>query len=381
MKALAPEPLELIDDYESFFGQSPLLSASIRVTERCNLACRHCYVYDQPIADSKDRLTTAQIINIVSQLAELGCSKLFFTGGEPFLRDDLLEILDYAKTLGMGLAVSTNGTVATRKELEALADIPFDLFQVSIDGPPVYHNVSRGSGVFDAAAGTFSELHRLGFANRTLSCTVGDNNCEYLPEMVDVAQTLAATHISLTLQIEGGRASRISRVHRLASALDAFFRRMINEPGTLEFSRTSTIPVALVPTPLLNRYGKRRFLMCSYPQTIGIGADGNLAPCDGFFGIKRYFLGNALKSNLERLWNNQFAADLRHIGPEELTGVCSICCNLAICNGGCRANAAAWYAGNLKAPDPICQAFFDQGFFPRQAIDPAATYKAVAPQL
>jgi radical SAM protein with 4Fe4S-binding SPASM domain len=366
--------IAMTDELDDVFGAPPLLAASIRVTSRCNLSCRHCYVDDpRDPGLAVDRLDTREVVALIDELCELGCAKLFLTGGEPFLRPDLVDLLRHARSRGLGLAISTNGTVATRDVLESMADLPFDLFQVSVDGPEVYHDGNRGPGAFAAARETFAALARLGFENRTVGCTVGAANHRHLPEMVRVANDLRATHVSVTLEIEGGRCARNEVLHELAASLREFGRRMTAEGGALELSRTSTIPVALVPPTLLERFGAERFLMCSYPYTLGIDSIGNVAPCDGFFGAKQSPLGSAVARPLSEVWLGDAANAVRRLAQAPPRGVCGICRRRAVCGGGCRANAVARSDGDHSAPDPVCQAFFDHGLFPAAELDPGAT--------
>lgn len=105
-------------------GRRELLSATLGLTDRCNLRCVHCFVHE-PDRDReiKDReLTTAQWLDILDQLAEMGCLSLLITGGEPLLRDDFVEIYTHAKRLGFLITLFTNGTLLTQELVDFLAD-------------------------------------------------------------------------------------------------------------------------------------------------------------------------------------------------------------------------------------------------------------------
>ena len=72
------------DDIKDFFGVSPLMSTSIRLTKRCNLRCKHCYANGGE--NCEQELTLDDIKSILDQLSAMSVSEVFFTGGEPFIR-------------------------------------------------------------------------------------------------------------------------------------------------------------------------------------------------------------------------------------------------------------------------------------------------------
>src|SRR5271169_6479398 len=76
------------------------IKAVFELTYRCNLKCRHCYVAPSAVNERGKELDTKQVFTILDQLAGAGCLNIGFTGGEPFLREDIFEILGYAKNKG-----------------------------------------------------------------------------------------------------------------------------------------------------------------------------------------------------------------------------------------------------------------------------------------
>jgi radical SAM protein with 4Fe4S-binding SPASM domain len=100
------------------------LGATFELTERCNMACLHCYI-NQP-AGSREaaagELTLPQIRHILGKIAGAGCLFLLFTGGEPLLRPDFCEIWRYAKGVGMLVSLYTNGTLLTPRIADLLAE-------------------------------------------------------------------------------------------------------------------------------------------------------------------------------------------------------------------------------------------------------------------
>ncbi len=112
------------------------LEGSIEVTERCNLHCAHCFI-NQAAGDqnARDReLSSDEIVSIIDQAVDEGCLWLLFTGGEPFLRPDFLDIYLHAKRRGLLITLFTNGTLLTPAIADTLAEYPPFSIEISCYG-------------------------------------------------------------------------------------------------------------------------------------------------------------------------------------------------------------------------------------------------------
>lgn len=108
------------------------VSGAIEPTLRCNLQCIHCYIPTNYRA--RRELTYEQICQILDEIAEEGCLWLLFTGGEPFVRDDFLDIYTYAKKKGMIITIFTNGTLITPEIADYLAECPPFVVKITLYG-------------------------------------------------------------------------------------------------------------------------------------------------------------------------------------------------------------------------------------------------------
>ncbi|HAH20760.1 MAG: hypothetical protein A2Y00_07275 [Omnitrophica WOR_2 bacterium GWF2_43_52] len=117
------------------------LEGAIEVTNACNLSCRHCYIRDN---DTRGELSYTQWRRIIDEIVEEGCLWLTFTGGEPLLRKDFLDIYLYAKRKGLLLVLFTNATLIDRKIAEFLAEYRPFFLEISLYGmsEDVYKSVS-----------------------------------------------------------------------------------------------------------------------------------------------------------------------------------------------------------------------------------------------
>ncbi|MCL6450866.1 MAG: radical SAM protein [Acetobacteraceae bacterium] len=113
----------------------------IEVTYACNLRCRHCYAAHEP----PKHLATSEVVSLLDQLAELGCLELVFTGGEMFLRPDMLDLIAHARRLNFAVTLLTNATLITPDIASGLAELMPEHVSASIyGGRPETHDAFTG---------------------------------------------------------------------------------------------------------------------------------------------------------------------------------------------------------------------------------------------
>ena len=95
------------------------------ITNKCNLACTHCYINAGLDVDISNELSLAEAKEFIDDLAEMRAPLILFTGGEPLMRTDFWELATYATEQGLKTALSTNGTLITKK---VAARIKFSVF-------------------------------------------------------------------------------------------------------------------------------------------------------------------------------------------------------------------------------------------------------------
>ena len=133
----------------------------------CNLACPFCLEGSKPGDERLDRITLADVRPLMEEASSLGAQQFSFTGGEPFIVKDFINILRYASSLNPCL-VLTNGTDPVLKRLhqiETLTERPPPIsFRISIDYPDeIRHDAARGSGSFRKSWRSLRALRELGF--------------------------------------------------------------------------------------------------------------------------------------------------------------------------------------------------------------------------
>ncbi|MCI5178752.1 MAG: radical SAM protein [Candidatus Electrothrix sp. AW3_4] len=119
-------------------GDRSPISATLKLTTQCNLSCKHCPWLKQQNTD----MPTEQWKDIIQKLQNRGVKFLVFEGGEPTLREDLQELIEFGQSLGMLTLVVTNCT-------HSLRDYSPEMFLISLDGLQEEHDILRGKGTFD----------------------------------------------------------------------------------------------------------------------------------------------------------------------------------------------------------------------------------------
>ena len=122
------------------------------VTRACNLNCAHCYA--RAVDRTREReLTHEQGLALIDDLAAFGVPVILFSGGEPLMRPDLVDLARYAVKAGVRAVISTNGTLITRDRAGELKDVGLSYVGVSLDGMEAVNDRFRGKnlGEYDAA--------------------------------------------------------------------------------------------------------------------------------------------------------------------------------------------------------------------------------------
>ena len=121
------------------------------VTNRCNLRCRHCYISAEDRSYT-DELTTDEAKAFLTDIGEMGCPGVLFSGGEPLVRKDLYELAEFGAAAGLRVVLSTNGTLITPEVAQRLAASGVKYVGVSLDGAREVHDEFRGrAGCFEEA--------------------------------------------------------------------------------------------------------------------------------------------------------------------------------------------------------------------------------------
>ncbi|MBK8256951.1 MAG: radical SAM protein [Polyangiaceae bacterium] len=344
-----------------FAEEGPALKAPKQaiwdVTYACNLTCPHCLT-----ASGKahpDELDTGGAKRVVDRLAEAQVLYLALSGGEPLLRPDILDIIEYATSQNLRVDVATNGVVLTDRVRRGLRDLPIFQVQVSIDGIGSTHDRFRGRiGAFEAACTTVRTLRSEGIGV-SLSTTATSENIDQLDELIDLAVSLGCRGYKAIPFIAAGRGREHENQLRLtADGLrrlgQTLVRRQQELLGILAIATDGGFPFLWNSSKPSDAYDPSDDTMgCSAGyDTISIGADGTAYPCPF---LETLPLGNVVTTPIQEIWARAPVLHaLRNLTKSAFDEPCRSCTYAPeMCHGGCRA-AALLAHGSLVAPDPTC---------------------------
>jgi radical SAM protein with 4Fe4S-binding SPASM domain len=178
-------------------------------TSKCNLKCLHCYSSSQT-SRCDDELDTAEAKKLLSQLAEVNCPVVLFSGGEPLLREDLFELLAEANRLNLRTVISTNGTLIDSAAADKLAQAGVSYAGVSIDGDEKSHDKFRASkGSFKTALTGIENCQKAGIKTG-LRFTITKSNAGQIPFVFELAASIGSRRICFYHLIRTGRAKELN---------------------------------------------------------------------------------------------------------------------------------------------------------------------------
>lgn len=127
------------------------MKATIDITSKCNLRCKHCYNSEKYFKHKINELSDGELIELINELGKDGCDEINLLGGEPLLRNNILDILRTAHKYNIFISLTTNGTLINRDKYETIfKENLVDNLIFSLDGPnAIINDEVRGKGVFD----------------------------------------------------------------------------------------------------------------------------------------------------------------------------------------------------------------------------------------
>jgi len=194
----------------SFLFHSPY-TCNIKITHRCNLKCHFCGLWRN--ADNHE-LYLENYVTVANILKQLGIARVVITGGEPFLRQDLVEIISIFSRSGFSTTLLTNGTLTTTSKLERLKAAGLNDIGISLDtlNPEIQNSICGGKDIWNRAVDTIRDsvrIFRTGIVEVMITIT-GDNLSE-IPELVEyIDSDLKAWSVISPVNIPTGKNSILS---------------------------------------------------------------------------------------------------------------------------------------------------------------------------
>ncbi|MEZ5341988.1 MAG: mycofactocin radical SAM maturase [Acidimicrobiales bacterium] len=331
----------LVDQLQ--YGLSAPICMTWELTYACNLECVHC-LSSSGQRDPRE-LTTDEAKAVIDELAALQVFYVNVGGGEPLVRRDFFELLEYAIGRRVGVKFSTNGYLLDEAKAKRLAELDYLDIQLSLDGADAATNDPiRGAGSYAAVIRAMDNLRAANFGEFKISVVATRHNVSQLDEFKALADSYGA-QLRVTRLRPSGRGVDVYQDLRLTQTQQReIYTWLMGQPDVLtgdSFFHLSALGDAL---PGLNLCGAGRVVCLIDPV-------GDVYACP-FVIHDEFMAGNVRdEGGFSKVWRESALFEsLREPGAE---GACTSCGAYDACKGGCM--ATKFFTGlPLDGPDPDC---------------------------
>jgi len=314
------------------------------LTYACNLACVHC-LSSSGVRDPRE-LSTAECLGLIDEFARMRIFYVNIGGGEPTVRRDFWELLDYAVEQRVGVKFSTNGSRITQQAAARLAASDYVDVQISLDGAtPAINDAIRGAGSHRIALRAMERLAAAGMRGFKISVVVTRENVDQLDAFKALADRFGA-QLRLTRLRPSGRGAKVWRRLRLTAEQQRSLYDWLRAHGEEVLTGDSFFHLGAYggALPGLNLCGAGRVVCLIDPI-------GDVYACP--FTIHDSFRAGNIRhaGGFGPVWRtSELFLRLRQPSAD---GACGACGMFDRCRGGCM--AAKFFTGlELDGPDPEC---------------------------
>jgi mycofactocin biosynthetic radical S-adenosylmethionine protein MftC len=345
---------------EFAYGLDSPICLTWELTYACNLACVHC-LSSSGRRDPRE-LSTAECERVIDELERMQVFYVNIGGGEPTVRSDFWELVDYATAHHVGVKFSTNGLKITPEVARRLARSDYVDVQISLDGATAEVNDAvRGRGSYQMAMRAMQNLADAGFTGFKISVVLTRHNVAQLDDFKAIADRFGAQLRITRLRPSGRGADVWDELHPTSAQQRELYEWLLAH-GENVLTGDSFFHLAGYgqELPGLNMCGAGRVVCLIDPV-------GDVYACP--FAIHDAFLAGNVRGpgGFAGVWrNSRLFAELRQ--PQS-GGACASCSAYDACHGGCM--AAKFFTGlPLDGPDPECVKGFGEAAL--SGLGPAA---------
>lgn len=339
-------------------------------TRTCNLQCRHCYM-SSDAKKYQNELTTDEAKRFIDDLADFKVPVLLFSGGEPTIRPDFLELADYTAKKGIRPTLSTNGTLITREFAQKIKDIGVGYVGISLDGLREVNDKFRGKeGAFTAAMKGIENCVAVG-QRVGLRFTINQHNFQELDKIFDFIEKENIDRVCFYHLVYSGRGTQMMdedvTPEESRRALDIIIRRTrdfenrgLNKEILTVDNHCDSIYMYLKAVKennleLAAQIKKYAFYNGGNRSGIAFGEVDPMGYVHPDQFTQYYTFGNVRERKFGDIWqdtSNPIMAGLKDRKPM-LKGRCPKCKYLDVCNGNFRTRAEA-RNNDFWGDDPSC---------------------------
>jgi radical SAM protein with 4Fe4S-binding SPASM domain len=340
------------------------------ITRTCNLRCIHCYSDSDRMAYNGE-LNLDECIGVIDDLADYGIPGLLLSGGEPMVHPHFWKLAEYARSKGLRLTLSTNGTLIDPEKAARLKELDFAYIGISLDGiGPVHDLFRRTPGSFDKAVAAFRNLKKVN-QKTGLRFTLTKHNASNIEPVLDFIEQEEIQRVCFYHLVPSGRGGALQLLEPTESraVLDTLLARIDHwaAQGITREVLTVTQPADGLYL-LLRQEREAPDRAAETNRLLSWNGGANAGPGTGIGNIdtqgnvhadqfsQTWSLGNVRQRKFSEIWQDTGAHErltlLRAQGTQ-ITGRCGHCRFLDRCGGGFRQRAATC-TGDPCGSDPAC---------------------------
>lgn len=326
-----------------------LRTAVWEITLSCCFSCAYCG--SRGGKPRENELTTTECIDVVNQLADLGCRRVSLIGGEVFMRSDWDIIVKALSEKNIKVCIITNGFTMSENILKTLKECNIESVAVSLDAPEEIHDKGRQQGSFKRAISAIETLLNNGFSVSVISALRRDN---YL--LLDELYEVIKDYNIFAWQLQACSPMGFAKDNGIEVELDANavidFVKRIKNTAKFAVGIADNIGYYTKDEGTLRGGENSYFSGCSAGLTnIGIDSVGNVRGCESMYD-EHFIEGNLRERSLKEIWEDENAFSYnRKFKKELLTGKCAECEYGEYCAGGCR--SYNYFTNNKKLYENI----------------------------
>jgi len=337
----------------------PLEELTVEITQQCLQNCVHCSTLASK--NSHQSLTRDEIISLTEDFIQLGGKEIEISGGEPFLHEDIFNVIAFLNQTNLKVVIYTCGKICENGDFKVAVDeiikkldeqrIDEIVFSLQGANAETHDNITRTPSSFSQTTYLIKKLvddgHNVGIHYVPMS-----PNVDEFEDLVEFASRLGVKEIGVLRFVPQGRGEKYKEYLMLGKEESA---RLIELLAKFKKRKTPRVRIGshLDFVFLLNGVppkdctaGKKKCL---------VESNGDVIPCPVFKGIEQYIAGNIRNTSLIEIWRDSDTFQrFRTFNPKSLKGSCSTCEFLYVCKGRCPAQRLYDTGDFYEGPDSYC---------------------------
>ena len=293
-------------------------------TYDCNLHCPFCEASAGKAAPNE--LTTKEVKGLIDDLSKMGVRRFLISGGEPLVRKDLIEVMEYANQRNLQLGLVSNGYLVA-EQWDRLKHFNYFLYFTSIDGPPEHHNKMRGGKeAFEKTMKGLELFGALGVPIRMVKTVVHPENLGHLEDLLKILKSSPANrwHLSPVAKVGRAASGKYSLLGKQLRNL-ADFMKGNEKVMNIDFSESHAYLGCFLGNPI-----GRPFFCGAGLTRCSIMPDGEVLGCQQVYD-RSLSEGNIRNKPFPQIWKEGFSRFRRRDFPV----ICRGCAHLSGCQAGC----------------------------------------------